>query len=502
MQTRAGESQAVEPAQHFVRGLGLFDSVMIVVGVMIGSGIFIVPAEMGREIGSPGWLIVAWLFAGALTIAGALCYGELAAMMPGAGGMYVYLREAYSPLWGFLYGWTLFTVIQTGTIAAVAIACARFAGVLFPSISESNYFWGPVRLSQHYAISLSTTQVVAIVIIALIGFANSRGLNYGKFVQNFFTLIKTAALLGLIALGFTIGRNAAAIHANFSHLWSTSAHITKEAFDVATPLGLLIVICVSQTGALFSADSWHDITFAGGEVRNAKRTLPLSLGLGTATVILLYVLANLAYLLVLPFSDIQHAPADRVGSLMMERLFPSFGGLAMAAAIICSTMGTVNALTLAGARALYAMACDRLFLPGAARLNKAHVPGFGLLIQGLWSVFLVLPRTYDPGTGQYGNLYSNLLDYVISAALLFYILTIAGVIRLRFKRPEIERPYRTVGYPWLPVFYIAGAALILICLLAYRAATTWPGFLIAALGVPVYVVIRKLGQQSSSSIVR
>lgn len=468
-------------ANEFVRGLSLFDSIMIVIGVMIGSGIFVVPAEMAREIASPGWLVMAWIIAGALTIAGALCYGELAAMMPGAGGMYVYLREAYSPLWGFLYGWTLFTVIQTGTIAAVAIACARFAGVLFPAISESNYIWAPVRISEHYAISLSVTQVVAVVIIVLIGFTNSRGLQYGKFVQNVFTLIKTAALAGLILLGFTVGRNAAAIHTNFSHFWSTDF----------SAVGLVIVICVSQTGALFSADSWHDITFAGSEVRNARRTLPLCLGLGTAAVILMYVLANLAYLQVLPFADIQHAPADRVGSLMMERLFPSLGGVAMAAVIICSTIGTTNALTLAGARALYTMACDRLFLPGAARLNKAHVPGFALFLQGMWSVVLVLPRTYDPVTREYGNLYSNLLDYVISAALLFYILTIAGVIRLRFKRPEIERPYRTIAYPWLPLFYIAGATLIVICLFTYRAATTWPGLMIVALGVPVYFAVRK-----------
>lgn len=477
--------------QTFLRGLNLFDSIMIVIGVMIGSGIFIVPADMSREIGSPGWLIIAWVFAGALTVAGALCYGELAAMMPGAGGMYVYLREAYSPLWGFLYGWTLFTVIQTGTIAAVAIASARFAGVLFPFISENNYLWAPVRFSRHYAVSLSTTQLVAVLIIALIGVTNSRGLKYGKFVQNFFTIIKTGALLALILLGFTIGRNHLAIESNFSHFWSTASHLTKEDFDVTTPLGLLIAICVSQTGALFSADSWHDITFAGSEVRNARRTLPLSLGIGTAAVILMYILANLAYLLVLPFSDIQHAPSDRVGSLMMERLFPSFGGLAMAAAIICSTMGTVNALTLAGARALYAMACDRLFLPGASRLNKAHVPGFALFIQGVWSVVLVLPRTYDPVSGQYGNLYSNLLDYVISAALIFYILTIAGVVRLRFKRPQADRPYRTIGYPLLPFLYIAGALLIVVCLFTYRAATTWPGLLIVAIGVPVYFVVQK-----------
>ncbi|MGC2658474.1 MAG: amino acid permease [Bryobacteraceae bacterium] len=492
----AGQATS-ESTGSFVRGLSLFDSIMIVVGVMIGSGIFIVPAEMAREIGSPGWLVVAWIFAGALTVTGALCYGELAAMMPGAGGMYVYLREAYSPLWGFLYGWTLFTVIQTGTIAAVAIASARFLSLFLPSISESNYIWGPVRISEHYALSFSTTQAVAIVILVLIAFTNARGLEYGKFVQNFLTVIKTAALVGLIVLGFTIGRNAAAIQANFSHFWSTSAHVTKEAFDVGTPLGLVIVICVSQTGALFSADSWHDITFAGGEVRNARRTLPLCLALGTTVVIVLYVLANLAYLVVLPFADIQHAPADRVGSLMMERLFPAVGGLAMAAAIICSTMGTVNALTLAGARALYAMAKDGLFLPAASRLNKAHVPGFALLIQAVWSVLLVLPRTYDPTTGQYGNLYSNLLDYVISAALIFYILTIAGVMRLRIKWPAAERPYRTPAYPWLPIFYIVGALAIVICLLTYRTATTWPGFTIVAAGVPIYFLVRKSAPQQS-----
>ncbi|MGA2299508.1 MAG: amino acid permease [Candidatus Acidiferrum sp.] len=485
-------SATISPPPTFARGLGLFDSVMVVVGVMIGSGIFIVSADMARQIGSANWLLVAWAFAGVLTIAGALSYGELAAMMPRAGGMYVYLREAFSPLWGFLYGWTLCTVIQTGTIAAVSIAFARFSGVLFPWVSESHYLIAPIHVSRGYGFSLSTAQVVAIFLIAILTWTNSRGLQYGKVVQNVFTVAKTAALLGLIVLGLAWGWNSAAVRDNFSHGW-TARGIPSIAhgLDATSAFGLFLAICVAQTGSLFAADSWHDITFTAGEVRDPKRNLPLSLGIGTAIVITLYLLANFAYLVTLPLSAIQHAPADRVATAMLQTMFPVLGAGLMAGAIMVSTIGTVNALTLAGARTYYAMARDGLFFPSAGRLNEARVPAHALLIQGLWAAFLVLPRTYDASTRAYGNLYSNLLDYIISAALIFYILTIAGIFRLRVKKPDAERPYRAFGYPWLPSLYILGAAMILSALFTYRASTTWPGLVIVIAGIPVYYLLAR-----------
>jgi APA family basic amino acid/polyamine antiporter len=483
------QSEMTAPA--FQRGLGLFDSVMMVVGIMIGSGIFIVSAEMSRQIGSAGWLLAAWALTGVLTVSGALTYGELAAMMPQAGGMYIYLREAFSPLWGFLYGWTLWTVIQTGTIAAVAIAFARFTGVLLPSISESRYLIAPMHISSRYAISLSTAQALAIGVIVLLTLTNSRGLRYGKIVQNTFTVAKMGALAALIVLGLTMGANSAAIHANFYHTWTPQPSVSLAAgLTAITAAGLFVAVCISQTGSLFSADSWHDITFVAAEVKNPLRNLPLSLVIGTSAVILLYLLANVAYLVTLPLPAMQHATDDRVATAVVRVVFPRFGAGMMAAAIMVSTFGTANALTLAGARASYAMAKDGLFFRIAQRLNAARVPGWALLIQGSWSVLLVLPRTFDPATGQYGNLYSNLLDYVISAALMFYILTIAGVFRLRKTRPDADRPYRTWGYPLVPGLYILGASTILVVLFLYRPTTTWPGLGIVVLGVPVYFLLR------------
>ncbi len=441
---------------HFVRSLGVFDSLMIVAGVMIGSGIFIVSADMARMIGSPGWLMVAWLFAGVLTIAAALSYGELASMMPEAGGMYVYLREAFSPLWGFLYGWTLFTVIQTGTIAAVSVAFARFSGLLWPSVAEDRYLIRPIHLSSGYAVSLSTAQLTAVAVIVLLTWTNARGLQYGKIVQNVFTTAKLGALFALIVIGLIFGWNANAVHANFGNLWTPHNFTPISAgLSAATAFGLLVAICVSQSGSLFSADAWHDITFAGAEVHDPRRTLPIALAGGTVTVIVLYLLANLAYLGTLPLSAIQHAPSDRVATAMLSAIFPAWGSVAMAAAIMLSTFGCVNSLVLAGPRVYYAMACDGLFFTRAATLNRAQVPGWSLWIQCIWSAALVLPRTFNHSSGQYGNLYSNLLDYVISAALIFYIATIAGVFRLRRLRPTAERPYKTLGYPLVPAFYIA-----------------------------------------------
>lgn len=477
------------PAFH--RGLGLFDSIMMVIGVMVGSGIFIVSAEMSRQIGSAGWLLAAWGLTGVLTVSGALTYGELAAMMPQAGGMYIFLREAFSPLWGFLYGWTFSTVIQTGSIAAVAVAFARFAGVLFPVISESRYLIGPVPISSHYALSLSTAQALAIAVIVLLTLTNSRGLEYGKIVQNTFTVAKMGALLILIVLGLTMGANSTAIRVNFHHVWTAQPSISMAAgLTATTAAGLFVAICISQTGSLFSADSWHNITIVAAEVKNPHRNLPLALLIGSSSVILLYLLANVAYLLTLPLPVMQHVPDDRVATAVLRVVFPRFGAAIMAIAIMVSTFGTVNALTLAGARASYAMAKDGLFFRIAERLNRAHVPAWALLLQGCWSVLLVLPRTYDPVTRQYGNLYSNLLDYVISAALMFYILTIAGVFRLRKTRPDAERPYRTWGYPFVPALYILGASVILAVLFLYRPTTTWPGLGIVVLGVPVYFLVR------------
>ncbi|HUA16845.1 MAG TPA: amino acid permease [Verrucomicrobiae bacterium] len=480
----------------FTRGLNLFDSTMVVVGAMIGSGIFIVPAEMAREIGSAGWLLVAWAVAGALTIAGALCYGELSGMMPHAGGMYVYLREAYSPLWGFLYGWTLFSVIETGTIAAVALAFARFCGVLWPVISEDKYWIHPVHLTTRYAISLSSAQVLAIAVIALLTFSNTLGLRYGKLVQNLFTVAKTGALVALIVLGVLLGRNAAALSANFTAAWHAHAVFPlTRGLDATTGFGLFVAICLSQTGSLFSADSWHNIAFAAPEVKRAERNVTLAMVLGTILVITLYILANVAYLFTLPLPAIQHASADRVGTATLQAIFPGMGTAIMAAAIMISTFGTINALTLTGARVYYAMARQKLFFPFAGQLNRAHVPAHSLRLQGLWAAALVLPRVFNPVTQTWGNLYSDLLEYVISSALIFYVLTVAGVFRLRFTRPAVARPYRTLGYPVVPALYIAAAGTILLVLFIYRPATTWPGLLIVLLGIPIYLLIRGRGSR-------
>ena len=486
-QTRAG----------FVRGLGLLDSTMIVAGSMIGSGIFIVSSIIARQVGSPGWLLVVWIITGLLTLMAALSYGELAAMMPKAGGQYVYLREAFSPMWGFLYGWTLFLVIQTGTIAAVAVGFARYTGVLVPWVSEKNYLIEPVRLGG-YALSLSTAQLVGLLMIALLTFMNTRGLKLGKLVQNVFTVAKTGALIALIVLGIIVGLNSGAGAANFSDMWTVRGDLQDVGggLTAAVAFGLFVGICVAQTNSLFSADAWNNITFTAGEVKNPRRNIPLSLALGTILVIALYLLANVAYLVALPFEAIQNAPSDRVASETANVIFPGFGATVMAVAIMVSTFGCNNGLILAGARAYYAMARDGLFFRAAGELNENRVPAWGLVIQGIWAALLVLPRTVTTdatGTLAYGNLYGNLLDYVISAALIFYILTIIGIFVLRQKRPDVERPYKAFGYPVIPALYIVGASIILVVLFIYQTATTWPGLLIVLTGIPVYFIWRKVG---------
>ncbi len=498
MATEASELE--RPSEGFIRGLGLLDSTTIVAGSMIGSGIFIVSADIARQVGSPGWLLVVWIITGVLTIGAALSYGELAAMMPKAGGMYVYLKEAYSPFWGFLYGWTHFLVIGTATIAAVGVAFARFTGILIPQISETSYIIEPFRIgSSSYAFSLSTAQLVGIVMIAFLTWMNTRGLNLGKLVQNVFTFAKTGSLIALIVLGIIVGlvSHGDVAAANFGDLWTVRGNLQDVGHGLTSvaAFGLFVGLCVAQTNSLFSADAWHNVTFTAGEVRDPQRNLPLSLLLGTGGVIALYLLANVAYLVTLRFEDIQKVASDRVGSASAEVIFPGWGATLMAAAIMISTFGCNNGLIFAGPRAYYAMAKDGLFFQAASKLNKFHVPAWAIVIQGIWSAFYVLPRTVKVGADgaiSYGNVYGDLLTYVISAALIFYILAIAAVFVLRFKRPDAERPYKAVGYPIIPALYCIGAFVILVVLFVYQTTATWPGLLIVLTGVPVYFIWRNL----------
>jgi len=496
---------AVKPAKKdepgFIRAIGLFDGTMIVVGSMIGSGIFIVAADITRVTGSPGGLLLTWIITGLLTISAALAYGELAALYPHAGGQYVYLREAYSPLWGFLYGWTLFLVIQTGTIAAVAVGFARYFGVLFPSISPNTWILHPIALGSKLAISLSIQQFVGILMVVLITFLNTLGVRLGKLIQNIFTSAKTLSLLGLILIGVFIGRNHAAIADNFSNFWTArgaqaiepGANFFKGWFPTLSAasgfFGLVVAFGVSQVGSLFSADAWNNIGFTAAEVKNPKRDVALSMAFGTIIVITLYCLANLAYLFALPLVQIQNAPDDRVATAALNAIFGPVGALMMAVAIIISTFGCNNGLILAGSRVAYAMAKDGLFFRATGKLNTKGVPGTALLYQCIWIIVLILMRTRKvdaAGVVAYGNLYSNLLDYVVFAALMFYILTIVGVFVLRSKRPDAERPYKAFGYPIVPLLYVIAASVILFVLLFYRTETAGWSLVIVLLGVPVY----------------
>jgi APA family basic amino acid/polyamine antiporter len=481
----------------FVRAIGLFDGTMIVVGSMIGSGVFIVAADIGRQTGSAAGIIFAWIITGFLTIAAALSYGELAALFPRAGGQYVYLREAYSPLWGFLYGWTLFLVIQTGTIAAVAIGFARYLGVLFPAISAKTWIIAPINLGSKYAISLSVQQLVGILMIALITFLGTLGVRLGKWIQNIFTSAKTLSLIGLIILGVFVGRNHAAIADNFSHFWAVrnaqpiepGANFLKSFIPTVTAasgfFGLFVAFGVAQVGSLFSSDAWNNIGFTAGEVKNPKRDVALSMAFGTIIVTVLYCLANLAYLLALPLNQIQNAPDDRVATAALNAILGPAGAVIMAVAIIISTFGCNNGLILAGSRVAYAMAKDGLFFRATGNLNSKGVPGTALVYQGVWITVLLLLRTRKPD-GTYGNLYSDLLSYVVFSVLIFYVLTIAGIFVLRKNRPDAERPYRAFGYPIVPFLYILAALAIMFVLLLYQTQTTWPGLAIVLVGVPVY----------------
>ena len=474
----------MDEVREFKRELRLLDSTMIVIGSMIGSGIFIVSADIARTVGGPGWMLMSWLVAGAITVIGALSYGELAGMMPRAGGQYVYLREAYNPLIAFLYGWTLFTVIQTGTIAAVAVAFAKFTAVLVPALGEN------IVLFDAGLFQLTAARAVAIASIVVLTAVNLRGLHGGRLVQNVFTLTKVVAVLGLIALGLALGRNAQAVSANLDVFWRASwTHVTAGVVTSVEPLAglaLLGALGASMVGSLFASDAWNNITFTAGEVVDPRRNIPLSLALGTGTVVLLYLLANVAYIRMLPVEGlpgaadvigrgIQFATSDRVGVAAATMLFGAPAAVFMAVLIMVSTFGCNNGLILAGARVTYAMARDRLFFAKAGRLNRQAVPGAALVVQAVWASLLCL-------TGTYGNL----LDYVIFAVLIFYGLTVAGIFILRRTRPDAERPYRAFGYPVVPALYVLAATAIAVDLLILKPAYTWPGLGIVLLGVPVY----------------
>jgi len=482
---------------QLVRGLGLVDATMIVVGSMIGSGIFIVSAESTRLLTAPGWLLVTWIVAGLMTITGALCCSELATMMPRAGGVYVFLREAYSPAFGFLFGWTLFLVVQTGTIAAVAIAFAKFLGVFVLWVSPENYLIAPLRLGEHYALSLSTEQLVAVLLILFLTVTNMGGLRIGKMVQNVFTFAKTAALVAVIILGLSLGwkGTGAAQTSAWWDAWSNGwkPEIAQPGLKAVGTVAVLILLGKAMVGPTFAQTAWTNVTFLGSEVRNPGRNLARALLWGCGIVVTLYVLANLAYIAVLPLHAIAHAPQNRVAVAMMNSIFGSPGAKCMAAAIMISTFGCNNGLILAGARVYFAMARDGLFFRRIATTNRQHVPAAALLLQGIWTAFLTLPRIVGTGaTGEvtYSNVYTQLLEYIVSADLLFYILLVAAVMVLRQKKPQAERPYRTPGYPLVPVISIVLATLLIIDLAWLAPTTSGIGIVIVFTGIPVYLLWR------------
>ena len=484
-----------------VRALGPVDATMIVIGSMIGSGIFITSAETARLSGAPGWLLLAWVIAGLLTITGALCCSELATMMPRAGGVYVFFREAYGPAIGFLYGWTLFLVIQTGTIAAVAIAFARFLGVFVPSISPDNYLLTdrPISLLGSYAISLSTQQLAAIFLIALLTWTNTRGLKLGTIVQNVFTFAKTAALVGVVFVGLLLGWSATSA-ARMSAWWDSwangwSPQLAQSGFAFTGISALVLLFGKSMVGPVFAQTAWTNVTFLGSEVRDPGRNLVRALLVGSSVVVVLYVLANLSYLALLSFPQIQQAPQDRVAVAAMKAVFGNPGAMAMAAAIIISTFGCNNGLILAGARVYFAMARDRLFFKKIATTNRHHVPAAALLAQGIWTAVLTLPRTVtmNPATHNvtYGNVYTQLLEYIVSADLIFYVLLVSAVMILRKKAATIQRPYRTWGYPIVPIISIVLATLLIVDLGYVAPSTSGIGILIVLTGAPIYFLWRR-----------
>jgi len=446
------------------RGLNLLDASMLIMGSMIGSGIFLVSPDIARQVKTPGLLILSWVLAGVMTIVGALSYAELAAAMPKAGGQYIYLKEAYNKLTGFLYGWTLFAVIQTGTIAAVAIGFAKYTGVFLPAIASTNH------IIDIGSFSISTQQFLAIAVIMALTIYNFSSVKKGALMQNLFTFTKIAALLALVGAGLIFGFSSG--KGSLSHF----SPVLPDNFRLST-IGIFLS---ASLGALFAADAWNNITFTAGEVINPKRNLPRALIIGTGTVILIYILANVAFLYVLPINQIQNAPDDRVATMLLQAVIGASGSFLMAALVMVSTFGCLNGIILTGARVYYAMSNDGLFFPAASRLNKNDVPANSLLFQGLWASCLVL-------TGSYGDL----LAYVMFAVLLFYILTISGIFILRKKQPDLERPHKVWGYPYLPLTYIVLASLVCICILYYQRLYAGVGLLIVLAGIPLYFLSKR-----------
>jgi basic amino acid/polyamine antiporter, APA family len=494
-----------------VKGLGLFDSTMIVVGSMIGSAIYIVSSDIAHQVQSPGVLLMVWVVSGVMTLIGGLSYGELAAAMPHAGGQYVYLRESLGPLWGFLYGWTMLLVIQTATIAAVGIAFAKFTAILVPWFSAEQWIAklgtiGPWKLwfgvLGPYSVGLNRQNLLAIISILALTWINTRGLTLGKIIQNVLTLTKVASLAGLGLLGIFFSTEVA-LKANFANFWRNAGWNTLHRYppgDSTWTVGTITLVGIAMVGSLFAMDAWNNVTFIAGEVRNPKRNLPLSLAIGTATVVALYLLANIAYLRVLPMSGnpagttalsrgIEFAADGRVATAVCDAIFGSLGAVIMAIAIMISSFGCNNGLILSGARIYYAMAKDRLFFRSVQKLNRFHAPSTALVVQGVWASILCLSGTY-----------SQLLDFLIFAVLIFYILTLSGLFVLRWKRSEMDRPYRAFGYPFLPLLYLIMAVFIETQLLRYKPQYTWPGLIIVLVGLPVYAIWRRVGTRSRADL--
>lgn len=525
-----------EQHHHFQQRLGLFSATMLVTGTMVGSGIFIVSAEMARDVGGSGWLLLLWLLTGVITVLGGLCYAELAGAMPRVGGQYVYLKEAFGPLCGFLYGWSAFTVIQCGSIAAVAVAFAKFLGVLVPALGtgpeatilempmhvtiplQLPWMPEPVPLFERSVFTISMGQVVATGVIILLTVVNCLGVAAGAWVQNLFTVAKLLALGLVIVVGLTVALDPDVIRRNWATAFDRALetdriHQAEKLTGLGPSWAFFLVAAGAMVGSLFSADAWANLTFTSGEVRDPRRTIPRSLVLGTCLVITLYLLCNMAYLAVLPANGdadlsqqlasqakgdrahvesvyagsaarlgISHARDERVGTAVMEVASPRWGRTLMALAVMVSTFGCVNGMILMSARLMWAMAHDRLFYRGARHLNRQGAPQVALILQAIWAILLLFSGTY-----------SELLDYVIFASLLFYALTVASLMRLRFTKPDLPRPFRVPFYPFLPISYAMLCITLMLALLVVRPGFTWPGLLIVALGIPVYGMFRLMG---------
>jgi len=479
--------------KHFLQTrVNLFDGISMVAGAMIGSGIFIVSADIARSVGSPGWLMMVWLITGLITIIGALSYGELAAMMPSVGGQYVYLRESYHPLIGFLFGWTTFLVIQCGSIAAVAVGFAKFSGVIFPWISETNV------LLNIGALKITSTQFVAILMISFLTWLNTRGIVTGKIVLNIFSSTKVIALLGFIVVGLAVTKGITSFEVNKAVFWQASRIGEGNQIIPIAGFALVAAIGTAMVGSLFSSDAWYNITYISGEVINPKRNVPLSLLFGTLLVSALYLVANLVFIRILPLHGtpdgadavargIQYATDDRVATSVMSVIVGDYAAIIMAVFIMISTFGCNHIMILAGPRVYYAMAKDGLFFKRVGNLNNKGVPAFALIVQGVWSVLLCLSGTYG-----------NLLDYVIFAVLLFFALTILAIFILRKKRPDIPRPYKAFGYPVIPGLYIITTLIIMVILLIYKPNYTFPGLAIVLLGIPVFYLWKKFNKGSEA----